>query len=281
MDEAPSRLDTDRLDSDALPVAAGLTLVATYERTLQASLERAWENVLDWEHLPWLHADAIASIEREDSGAWGWRARVAMRSAGAGGEVCIELLVEKAAGRYVTRTLTGPGADTEIWTRLSSTGADSTQVKVSFHMPKVPAERREGIGRSYVELYTQLWDEDEAMMRRRQAELDRGHLEDEVPLSVGPLAEVRDRLPFRAQLGGRRYRVLEDGGELLAHAATCPHRLGPLDLAEPESGRIRCPWHGYVFDLRSGRSADGRGLRLAPAPKVGVDAGGEVRLVPV
>ena len=68
---------------------------------------------------------------------------------------------------------------------------------------------------------------------------------------------------------------------LLAHAAACPHWLGPLDESEPKDGRIRCPWHGYVFDLRSGRSADGHGLRLAPAPRLEVDPAGEVRLVPV
>jgi hypothetical protein len=28
--------------------------VATYERTVRASLDRVRENVLDWEHLPWL-----------------------------------------------------------------------------------------------------------------------------------------------------------------------------------------------------------------------------------
>jgi nitrite reductase/ring-hydroxylating ferredoxin subunit len=48
---------------------------------------------------------------------------------------------------------------------------------------------------------------------------------------------------------------------------------------EVEDGCVRCPWHGYRFDLRTGLSADGRGLRLAPAPEVRVDPGtGAVRL---
>ena len=255
-----------------------LTHVASYERTLQASLERAWENVLDWEHLPWLHRDAFASIEREDSGSWGWRARVRLRP-DQGREVRLELLVERDAGRYVTRTLDGRGAGSEIWTRLTPLAADRTQVEVGFHLPGVPPQRREQLGLSYVALYTRLWDEDETMMRRRQRELDRARAEPTGPLCLGREDELRKQLPLCVELAGRRWRVLEHGGELLVHAASCPHMLGPLEQAEPEAGQIRCPWHGYAFDLRSGRSTDGRGLRLPRAPRVEVDAAGEVRLV--
>ena len=53
-----------------------LTHVGDYERVVSASLARAWENVLDWEHLPWLHRTSFAPVTREDAGAWGWRLRV-------------------------------------------------------------------------------------------------------------------------------------------------------------------------------------------------------------
>ena len=74
-------------------------------------------------------------------------------------------------------------------------------------------------------------------------------------------------------------RLVRLGGEVVAHSALCPHWLGPLEDAPLEQGCIRCPWHGYLFDLRTGASADGRRLRLAPAPRVEVDAGGMVALV--
>ncbi|MBW2287783.1 MAG: Rieske (2Fe-2S) protein [Deltaproteobacteria bacterium] len=57
----------------------------------------------------------------------------------------------------------------------------------------------------------------------------------------------------------------------MVHACDCPHLLGPLDEAVVEEGRIRCPWHGYEFELRNGARVDGRGLRLGSAPQLLVD----------
>jgi nitrite reductase/ring-hydroxylating ferredoxin subunit len=58
----------------------------------------------------------------------------------------------------------------------------------------------------------------------------------------------------------------------------CPHRLGPLGDAPVEGGSVVCPWHGYRFDLRRGGCADGRRLRLAPPPRIEIDAAGCVHL---
>ena len=80
------------------------------------------------------------------------------------------------------------------------------------------------------------------------------------------------RLPLLVELDGEPFRILElEDGVLVAHSTICPHWLGPLDEAAPENGVLRCPWHGYRFDLRTGMSVDGRGCRLAPAPRVVVD----------
>ena len=42
--------------------------VAIYRRTLPVSIARVWENVYDWEHLPWLHSESFTVIELEESG---------------------------------------------------------------------------------------------------------------------------------------------------------------------------------------------------------------------
>jgi nitrite reductase/ring-hydroxylating ferredoxin subunit len=217
--------------------SAGLTHVGSYERRVPVSLERVWENVLDWEHLPWLHRTSFSDIAKLDAGAWGWRARVGLQPAAQAQRIVLELVLERDALRYVARTLEGPGAGTEIWTHLHPDAPDVTGLRVDFHLPGVAPARAPEVLAGYRTLYTRLWDEDEAMMSRR-ARL---------------LGDAAARAAFRS---------VEDGGETFSHAAVCPHALGPLDDAPVKGGVVRCPWHGYRFDLRSGRCLDAPHLRL-------------------
>jgi nitrite reductase/ring-hydroxylating ferredoxin subunit len=55
---------------------------------------------------------------------------------------------------------------------------------------------------------------------------------------------------------------VEVDGVRRRHGTVCPHLGGPLEGAPLADGCITCPWHGYRFDVRTGRNADGRGLRL-------------------
>ncbi len=254
------------------PGESPLTSVVVYRREVRASLDRIWENVLDWEHLPWLHRESFSRIECLQAGRDGWRAKVGLAPAKTGQEILLELVLERPALRYVARTLAGPGRGTEIWTRLEPSAPDRTQIEVEFLLPGVRPGQRDALGRAYLQLYALLWDQDESMMTRREAQLA-ARPEGAPPgsLSLGRLAALRERLPLTVELGGRDFRVVELAGELLAHATVCPHRLGPLQDAALEDGCLRCPWHGYRFDLRTGRSADGRRLRLAPAPRVVID----------
>jgi nitrite reductase/ring-hydroxylating ferredoxin subunit len=261
-----------------------LVSVAVYRRELPVSLERVWENVLDWEHLPWLHSSSFSSIECLESGVWGWRARLGLQAADPtdpSEPATVELILDRPKSRYVVRTLEGFGRGTEIWTRLESRGKRRSRIQVEFCLPDVEPNRAEILGAGYTRLYQRLWDEDEAMMRHRQAALDNrtppeGQCADD--LVLGSLETLRSQLPRRVEFRGRVWRVVDVEGKLMAHAGNCPHMLGPLDDAVIEEGCIRCPWHGYVFELGSGRSADGRGLCLARAPQVRVE-GGMARLV--
>jgi nitrite reductase/ring-hydroxylating ferredoxin subunit len=250
-----------------------LVRVAVYRREIRASLERIWENVLDWEHLPWLHHESFSRIECLGEGPKGWRARVLLAPAQEKMEIVLELALEREALRYVARTLEGPGSGTEIWTRLAPVSPERTAIEVEFLLPDIPLERRAALGSAYQNLYTLLWDQDEAMMVRRGQQLAREAAQPGEVLALGPLDALRERLPLLVSLSGREFRVLEQDGELIVHATQCPHRLGPLGEAPVIDGCVRCPWHGYRFDLRSGKSADGRALRLAPAPRVHVGAG--------
>jgi len=259
-----------------------LTHVASYRRTVAATIERVWENVFDWEHLPWLHRRSFSHIELVASGSWGWRARLELQTP-TGRGLLLELVRDGEANRYVARTLAGPGAGTEIWTELTPDGA-ATHVEVAFHVPGVPPGGSQAVGAAFTRLYAQLWDEDEAMMVHRARALAARRAPppaaSDAVLELGLLASLRARLPLCVELGGRSYRVVAVGGELYCHATACPHLLGPLDDCPVAGGRIRCPWHGYEFDVRTGCSSDGRGLRLPPAPRIEVDpATTAVRLI--
>ncbi len=114
------------------------------------------------------------------------------------------------------------------------------------------------------------------LLSRRRPARTRGA----APLTLGALEDVRAQLPLVVALDGRSFRVVELDGALVAHSTVCPHSLGPLDDAPLEQGCIRCPWHGYRYDVRSGRSSDGRGLWLGTAPRVEIDSKSrQVRLV--
>jgi nitrite reductase/ring-hydroxylating ferredoxin subunit len=236
-----------------------------------------WENVRDWEHLPWLHRTSFASIACEEAAAWGWRARVGLHG---GAAIDLELRIEPDAPRYVARTLAGPGAGAEIWTTLEGVGGGATDVAVEFHLPGIAAAQAGAIGAAYTKLYTQLWDEDEAMMLRRTAELARPR----APLrserrALGPIAPLRARLPLCVDHAGDAWRLVEIDGAIRAHATRCPHWLGPLDAAPVENGAVTCPWHGWRFDVASGRACDGRRARLAEPPRIEVDPDGIAWLI--
>jgi nitrite reductase/ring-hydroxylating ferredoxin subunit len=197
----------------------------------------------------------------------------------------LELQADRGNARYRVQTLSGDGAGTEIWTLLAPAGPRRTTVEVRYYLPERHPQRLAALADKYRASCARLWDEDEAMMMRREemtARTAKCRPGSGASVSLGPLAELRRRLPLLVEYDGEPFRIVEgEDGSLLAHATICPHWLGPLDEAAPQNGILRCPWHGYRFDMRTGESADGRGYRLAPAPRVAVDpVTGEASLVP-
>ena len=258
--------------SDARPT---LRLAGAYHREVAGAIARVWENVFDWEHLPALHAADFRAVELLDRGRWGWRVRLVNQPGGEARTQVLELRADRAAGAYVATTLSGPGAGTEVRTALKPLARSRTEVTVEFHVPEHRPERLARIAERYLEIYQRLWDQDEAMIveRERATRARRRRRASAPPKSLGPVAAVRARLPLVVSFGGERFRIVDLDGDLVAHAAVCPHWLGPLEATIVVEGCIRCPWHGYAFEVRTGHSADGRRLTLASAPKVVVRDG--------
>ena len=254
---------------------ADLMVAGVYRRDIAASLERVWENVHDWEHLPWLHREAFTSIERIASGEWGWRAQVGLTG---GAMAQIELVTDPEQCRYVARTIEGAGAPSEIWTSLDPVAANRTSIEVEFCVSPLPEPTLRSLGKGYVDLYTLLWDQDEVMMRTRESALVARRTPRSSPeafppsLDLGSVDAIRERLPLVIEFGGASFRLVSLGDEVLAHSVQCPHLLGPLDGCEVVGSEIVCPWQGYRFNIRTGRSCDEHALRLRPAPRLEVDS---------
>jgi nitrite reductase/ring-hydroxylating ferredoxin subunit len=249
--------------------------IGTYLRVLPVSVERLYENAIDWEHLPYVHRSSFARVECIDSGEWGFRARVWSQPFDERRMFIIELKLDRDCRRWITSTLEGPGRGSEVWTHAFPAGDRETHIVVDYFVPGITPERAPQRFEAYRNLYERLYDEDVEMMTGRQAQLDASKHRiptlAQAPRALGPLEEVRMRLPISIEERGRQFRIVEVGGKLLAHATVCPHTLGPLASVTVTDGIIECPWHGYRFDIATGKCVSGHKCSLTPAPRIVVD----------
>lgn len=62
---------------------------------------------------------------------------------------------------------------------------------------------------------------------------------------------------------GKTVALANIGGKFHAISNTCLHRGGPLGQGLLEGGVVTCPWHGWQFDVTTGKAAQN--------PAAGVD----------
>lgn len=99
---------------------------------------------------------------------------------------------------------------------------------------------------------------------------------------VGSAEELERSGRVVARVGGREVGAVVDRESALVYGIRnrCPHHGGPLCLGSVRErlggapgvyalgGRsvLRCPWHGWEFDLETGRCLDEPALRAAVYP---------------
>lgn len=77
---------------------------------------------------------------------------------------------------------------------------------------------------------------------------------------------------------GRALVVVNLGGTLVALDGTCGHAGGPLGEGEVvDDCRLRCPWHGATYDLRTGAACAGPARK--PLARYAVRVDGDAVLV--
>ena len=60
---------------------------------------------------------------------------------------------------------------------------------------------------------------------------------------------------------GRIVALFNVGGEVSAIDGICPHQGGPLADGPLEGTTVTCPWHGWQFDVRTGKTPLGGRVR--------------------
>jgi|SRR5215470_11062093 len=83
--------------------------------------------------------------------------------------------------------------------------------------------------------------------------LERAAKVSEIP--VGSIKEL--------QIGGNSVALANVGGTFYAISNTCLHRGGPLGQGQLEGTVVTCPWHGWQFDVTTGRAVMNPNARVA------------------
>ncbi len=63
------------------------------------------------------------------------------------------------------------------------------------------------------------------------------------------------------ELEGRVYALFNADGVISAIDGICPHQGGPLADGVVEGTTVTCPWHGWQFDVQSGKTPLGSKIK--------------------
>ncbi|WP_102348827.1 Rieske (2Fe-2S) protein [Bacillus sp. Marseille-P3661] len=99
---------------------------------------------------------------------------------------------------------------------------------------------------------------------------------------VAKVSEIKENGPKIVEVKGMEVGVYYVQGQFYAYRNFCPHAAAPAcegvvcgtrltsDVYEYEYGRdyeiLRCPWHGWEFDLKTGEHLVDTGVKLRSYP---------------
>lgn len=107
-------------------------------------------------------------------------------------------------------------------------------------------------------------------------------------IEVTEAENVQPKKPYISQVNGREIGLMRDGDDIYAFLNFCPHAGAPIceghitgrvvrdaegNVSYDDSARtIRCPWHRWEFDCKTGQAVTPIRQRLKTYP-VRVEAG--------
>jgi nitrite reductase (NADH) small subunit/3-phenylpropionate/trans-cinnamate dioxygenase ferredoxin subunit len=87
------------------------------------------------------------------------------------------------------------------------------------------------------------------------------------------LADLAPERPLAVTLNGTPLVLVRVGEHVHALGDVCSHQGGPLSEGRLSGSRLACPWHGWSYDVRTGRCLFP--ARGAPVPTYLVRVDGE------
>lgn len=97
-------------------------------------------------------------------------------------------------------------------------------------------------------------------------------------VAVAKVGQLRDGEGFAAPAGQEEVALFRIEDRVHACTNVCPHRGGPLAEGSLDGKVVACPWHGWEFDVTTGRMPvnPNIGIRTFPAQVEGEDIKVEV-----
>jgi len=82
-------------------------------------------------------------------------------------------------------------------------------------------------------------------------------------VKVATLQELPPGTAKAVEIGSQAIALHNVDGAVFATANTCPHRGGPLGEGDLDAGVITCPWHGFQYDVKSGKCLTNAALSIS------------------
>ncbi|MEX1137735.1 MAG: Rieske 2Fe-2S domain-containing protein [Bacteroidota bacterium] len=85
---------------------------------------------------------------------------------------------------------------------------------------------------------------------------------------IGEEPSVRSRAPFAVLVGKESIAIFHHEGRFHAISNVCNHKAGPLSEGMVEGDYVTCPWHGWVYNIKTGKGEPGYEGDAVPAYEV-------------
>lgn len=72
-------------------------------------------------------------------------------------------------------------------------------------------------------------------------------------IKVAGTADIAPGSGATVEVGGKSFAVFNVEGNYYAIDNECVHRGGPLGEGELEGHVVTCPWHGWTYDVKTGK----------------------------